>query len=286
DGTLALRLGLRQITGFRQEWAEAIAAARAAGRDGRFSSIEQLARAANLPQRALRLLGDADALASLGLDRRAALWEVRRMPDGELPLFAASAARELAAEPPVALSPMTLGEHVASDYQLTRLSLKAHPMALLRHVFDADGVAPCEQLRRMKGGERVKIAGAVLIRQRPGKGTAIFITLEDESGIANIVLWASQLDKFRRAVMASRLMQVEGEVQRSPEGVIHVMASGIVDRSEVLELLSETHQAEVQISRADEFAHPQHPRYKREGAPPTARHPRNVRLLPPSRDFR
>src|SRR5690606_17845684 len=152
---------------------EAIGAAR---RDkGAFTSIEQLARAAYLPQRALRLLGDADALTSLGFDRRAALWEVRRIQDGELPLFAASHARELAPEPCVTLPPMTLGEHVASDYQLTRLSLKAHPMALLRHVFDADSVTPCGQLHHMKGGERVKIAGAVLIRQRPGKGTAIFI---------------------------------------------------------------------------------------------------------------
>jgi error-prone DNA polymerase len=283
DGALALRLGLRQITGFRQDWAETIESARASGR---FTCIEELARRAHLPQRALRLLADADALASLGLDRRTALWDVRRMPDDELPLFAAAKARELGEEPPIVLAPMTLGEHVVSDYQLTRLSLKEHPMALLRPVFDAEGVTPCEKLRAMKGGERVKVAGAVLIRQRPGKGTAVFITLEDEGGIANVVLWSSQLDKFRRAVMASRLMLVDGVIQRSKEGVIHVMADRIVDRTEVLGALSDMHGAETPLSPADELTHTPQAYGYRESRSPTARHPRNVRLLPPSRDFR
>jgi error-prone DNA polymerase len=159
-------------------------------------------------------------------------------------------------------------------------------MALLRPVFDAEGVTPCEKLRAMKGGERVKIAGAVLIRQRPGKGTAVFITLEDEGGIANVVLWSSQLDKFRRAVMASRLMLVEGEVQRSKEGVIHVMAHRIVDRTEVLGALSGMHGAESPLSPAEESTHKLQACGYEESGSPTARHPRNVRLLPPSRDFR
>ncbi len=281
DAGLALRLGMRQIAAFRQDWADTIEAAR---KQRHFAGIEELARRADLPQRALRLLADADAMRSMGLDRRAALWEVRRMPDGELPLFAAAKARELQEEPPVALAPMSLGEHVAADYQLTRLSLKAHPMALLRSTFAGEGAVPCARLREMKGGARVRVAGVVLVRQRPGKGNAIFITIEDEEGIANIVLWASRFERFRREVMASRLMMVDGEIQRSKEGVIHVMADRVIDRSDALGILSELDVPEPPISRADEFLHPQHPR-KRETGPGTGQHPRNVRLLPPSRDF-
>ncbi|MGD9810437.1 MAG: error-prone DNA polymerase [Sphingobium sp.] len=277
----ALRLGLRQIGGFRQEWARAIMAARAAG--GCFATVEALARRADLPPRALRLLADADAMRSLGLDRRAALWEARRTPVGELPLFAAARARELGEEPQVPLRPMTLGEHVAADYQMTRLSLKEHPMTLLRPIFASEGATPCAALRAMKGGDRVRVAGVVLVRQRPGKGNAIFITLEDEGGIANIVLWARRFERFRREVMVARLMLVEGEVQRSREGVIHVMANRVVDRTDVLGNLSDLDESQTQLSRADEILHPQHPRGQ--ARPEMGRHPRTVRLLPRSRDF-
>jgi error-prone DNA polymerase len=271
NGALALRLGLRQIGGFREDWAQRIAAA------APFADAEALARRAALPQRALRLLADADAMTSLGLSRRAALWAVRRMPDGALPLFAAAAARELGTEPDAALPAMTMGEHVAADYQTARLSLKDHPMRLLRPLFTADGVTPCADLRGVKNGARVTVAGVVLIRQRPGKGNAIFITLEDEGGIANILLWARSFERFRLAVMSSRVMQVEGELQRSREGVVHIMASRIIDRSETLAHLSTGHTADTQPGRADEVLHPQRPRM--------GVHPRNVRLLPKSRDF-
>ncbi|MDZ7588646.1 MAG: OB-fold nucleic acid binding domain-containing protein [Parasphingorhabdus sp.] len=275
-----LRIGLRQISGFRADWAAAIHAARP------FASVEQLARRADLPPRALRLLADADAMGSLGLDRRTALWEVRRTPAGELPLFAAARARELGEEAPLALPAMTLGEQVAADYQTVRLSLKAHPMALLRPIFAAEGVTPCVDLRITKADARVTVAGVVLVRQRPGNGNAIFITLEDEDGIANIILWARQFERYRRAVMASRLMQVDGVLQRSREGVLHVMANRIVDRTPVLGRLSDTHDPDPMLSRADEFLHPQHPRHKgHEPIPPRAGHPRDVRLLPRSRDF-
>ncbi|MCF8708803.1 error-prone DNA polymerase [Rhizorhapis sp. SPR117] len=281
NDTLALRLGFRQISGFREKWGQAIDSAARAAKP--FTSIEDITRRANLPQRALRLLADADAFGSLGLDRRAALWEVRRIPDTELPLFAAARARELGEEPEVALRPMSLGEHVAADYQMTRLSLKEHPMALLRRIFDKERVTPCAALRGMKGGEKVCVAGVVLMRQRPGKGNAIFITLEDEGGIANIVLWARQFEIMRREVMASRLMRVEGEVQRSREGVIHVMASRIIDRTDALGVLSEMHAPDSALAHADAFIHPV---YSRQSAKTeTARHPRNVRLLPRSRDF-
>jgi len=279
--SLALRLGFRQIGGFKEGWGRAIMAARAAG--GPFASVEDLARRAGLPARALHLLADADAMRSLGKDRRDALWEVRRTPTDELPLFAAARARELGEEPAVALRPMTLGEHVAADYQTHRLSLKAHPMALLRPWFAAEGVTPCAALRGMKGGARVRVGGVVLVRQRPGKGNAIFVTLEDEDAIANIVLWARRFERYRRAVMAARLMIVDGEVQRSREGVIHVMAARVIDRTDLLDHLSETHRPDPPLSRADISLHPDRPR--RSAAPRSAGHPRAARLLPGSRDF-
>ena len=274
----ALRLGFRQITGFREEWANAIAFARGAGP---FTSIENLARRAGLPQRALKLLADADALASLVPDRRAALWDVRRTPDTALPLFAAAAARELGEEPAMALPAMSAAEHVVADYQMTRLSLKAHPMAFLRGELRAERALSCAETSAAKNGRFVRTAGIVLVRQRPGNGNAIFITIEDETGVTNIVLWARQFEIFRRQVMASRLMLVEGHVQRSPEGVVHLMATRIHDRTQLLDTLTDRGETPVTRSRADEFDHPQHPR----GKQVRGSHPRDVRILPKSRDF-
>merc|ERR1712034_40560 len=169
---LALRLGFRQVDGLRESWATQLVAARADG--GLFTSIEDLARRAGLPARALRLLADADACRSLGQDRRAALWEARRTPSGELPLFAAARARELGEEGDAMLPAMPLSEDVATDYQVTRLSLKGHPMQFLRPLFAAEGVLSCAQTVAAKNGARVRTAGVVLVRQRPGKGNAIF----------------------------------------------------------------------------------------------------------------
>src|SRR5690606_14912034 len=167
---IALRLGLRQVDGFREEWAAGLEKARAGGL---FTSMEDLARRAALPARALRLLADADACRSLGQDRRAALWEARRTPSDELPLFAAArsrdpAARELGAKPDARLPAMPLSEHVATDYQVTRLSLKGHPMQFLRPVFAAEGALTCAQISAAKNGAQVRAAGVVLVRQRPG----------------------------------------------------------------------------------------------------------------------
>lgn len=269
----ALRLGLRQLDGFREDWAKRLVEARGEG----YRDVEELARRARLPARAMRLLADADAFRSLGLDRREALWAVRRLPDDEaLPLFEAAQARELGTERAMALPSMPLAEHVVADYQTVRLSLKGHPMGLLRGRFARERVASCGEVSTMRDGTWASVAGVVLVRQRPGKGNAIFITLEDETGISNIVLWARDFERFRREVMAARLLLVEGRVQKSPEGVVHVMAKRVVDRSAELLGLSDTHRAEIVLTRADEFQHPQIPR---------ARHPRNVRILPKSRDF-
>ncbi|WP_176592002.1 error-prone DNA polymerase [Sphingobium sp. EM0848] len=267
---LALRLGLRQIDGFREDWAGQLVAARA---DGLFSTMEDLARRAGLPARALRLLADADACRSLGQDRRTALWDARRTPSNELPLFAAARmrdgqARELGEEADAMLPAMALSEHVATDYAMTRLSLKGHPMQFLRPVFAAEGALSCAETAAAKNGALVKTAGVVLVRQRPGKGNAVFITIEDETGITNILLWARLFEMQRRPVMASRLMLVEGEVQRSKEGVVHLMASRVHDRTAELSRLSE--------GPADGASR---------ARPRSASHPRNVRILPQSRDF-
>jgi len=260
---LSLRLGLRMIDGFHEDWAATIVRARI---DGPFTSTEDLARRADLPSRALSLLADADAMGSLGRSRRQAGWDVRRVPPRQLPLFAACDAPELAAEPDAALPAMPPAEEVVADYQTQRLSLKGHPMQFLRERFAAQGVLSCAQVNAGKDGQKVCVAGVVLVRQRPGKGNAIFITLEDETAVVNALLWARDFEKQRRQVMAARLMVIEGEVQRSKEGVVHLMAARVHDASEMLAQLQE------------------------DGAPPVpdpgmARHPRQVRVLPRSRDF-
>lgn len=280
---LVLRLGFRQIDGFRQTWGEAIETARASGP---FASIEDLARRAALPPAALRKLADADAFGSLGKGRRDALWEARRTPSDQLPLFAFADAAELGAEPDAQLPIMPLSEEVVADYQMLRLSLKAHPMQFLRERFTREGVLSCADTNAAPDGRRVACAGIVLIRQRPGKGNAVFITIEDETGVVNALLWARDMEKQRRAVMASRLMRIEGEIQRSNEGVVHLMASRIIDCTERLDYLSESHRADPQLARADEVARPQTPRASSPRAPGrSAGHPRNVRILPKSRDF-
>jgi error-prone DNA polymerase len=182
-----------------------------------FATIEELARRAQLPRRALDLLADADACGSLGLDRRQALWETRRIPAGELPLFAAAQAEELALEPSPDLPLMRPGEEVAADYQTIRLSLKGHPMDFARAGFAGERVLTCAATSATPDGRRVRTAGIVLVRQRPGNGNAIFVTLEDETGVTNVVIWARLFERFRRAIMASRLMLVDGVVQRSPD---------------------------------------------------------------------
>ncbi len=280
----ALRLGFRQIDGFREDWARAISAERHA--KGHFSSIEELgrrvhlsgpdeatgARTAALPARALRLLANADTCRSIGLQRRTAAWALLRMPGGDaLPLFAAAAANELATEPDFALSAMPLSEEVTTDYQTTRLSLKQHPMHFLRATLRAEHILSSAELLAVPDGRRAKVAGLVLVRQRPGKGNAIFATLEDETGIVNILLWARLFERYRYPLMASRLMEVHGHVQKSAEDVLHLMANRIIDRTALLDRLSEQDRTSADMANRPDV--------------PRARHPRDVRVIPKSRDF-
>lgn len=271
EGERVLRLGLRQIGGFREDWAKTLAAVRASRP---FSGMEDLSTRSALPVRGLQLLADADALGSMGQGRRQAGWEVRRLPPVQLPLFAAADAPELGEEPDAGLPPMPLSEEVVADYQTHRMSLKGHPMQFLRSRFATKDVLSCAEINAAKDGARVRAAGVVLVRQRPGTGKAIFITIEDETGIVNALLWATDFEKQRRAVMASRLAVIEGEIQRSKENVVHLMASRVIDATAMLSRLAEGGPATPGPVRVDGDAHP-----------PRHGHPRNVRILPKSRDF-
>ena len=262
EGERILRLGLRQIDGFREEWAQSLMAARLTRP---FADMEDIARRASLPARALHLLADADALGAIGRNRREAGWDARRVPAVQLPLFAASDLPELGREADAKLPPMPLSEEVEQDYLTHRLSMKGHPMQFLRSHFAAQGAIDCASVNAAKDGRRVRTAGVVLIRQRPGKGNAIFITIEDETGLINALLWARDFERQRGPVMAARLMLIDGEVQRSKENIVHLIVDKVTDASAAMDLLSG--------------------RQHRLAAPQSRRHPRNVRILPASRDF-
>ena len=278
DGDLAIRLGFRQIDGFREQWAADLVAARG---DTPFATVEQVAARAGLPTRGLNLLADADAFGSIALPRRAALWEVRRTPPKQLALFAAADAPELRVEAEPPLPAMPASEEVAADYQTTRLSLKGHPMRFLRPLFAAEGVLSSEQAARSRDGRRARVAGVVLVRQRPGKGNAIFVTIEDETGITNALLWARDFEANRRAIMAARLLVLEGVIQRSEEGVVHLMTVRAYDRTADLRRLSSDYDGTTPLAPVDEVIRPK-PIASQD---PRGRHPRDVRILPKSRDF-
>ncbi|WP_291858293.1 error-prone DNA polymerase [Bradyrhizobium sp.] len=270
-----------------EDWAEHIVAARARRP---FTSLEDFARDTALPKRALILLADADAFRSIGLDRRAALWAVRRLPDDvPLPLFEISAAREQPDEQAHPLPEMPRPEQVVADYQTIRLSLKGHPMEFLRPMFARERVVTCREVCHANDKKRVRCAGVVLVRQRPGSAKGVvFMTLEDETGIANIVVWPKVMEQYRKEVMGARLILVEGYIQSSPEQVTHLVAQRLTDRSHDLvglanDALGRKHAvpagpALIEPLNDDRREHPDNPAQK-------IRHPRNVRILPPSRDF-
>jgi error-prone DNA polymerase len=197
-------------------------------------------------------------------DRRSALWAARRLPGAKpLPLFEAAGLEELARETDPDLPPLAIGEQVAADYQSLRLTLEAHPMQLLRPIFDRENFLRADDLSGRPDGAWVRAAGLVLVRQRPGNGKMVFITLEDETGVINVALYSTLFEQFRKETLSARLMAVEGRLQKSWAGVVHLLARRIVDRSEDLSRLADGLQ-----QRADR-----------------AQHPRNARVIPKSRDF-
>ncbi|HSO43036.1 MAG TPA: OB-fold nucleic acid binding domain-containing protein, partial [Rhodospirillales bacterium] len=224
---MALRLGLRQVKGLAKADAETLIAAR---NDG-YQSVADLWRRAGVGCGALRRLAAADAFASLRLNRRQALWAISGLDETPLPLLAAasptSAIQERRREPEVVLPPSPAAEEVALDYRALSLSLKDHPMALLRQRLGEDGYVRSDRLAALPHGRRVKTAGIVITRQRPGTASGvIFITLEDETGHANLIVWPKTFERFRRPVLQATIMAVSGPIQRQGE-VIHVLAERI-----------------------------------------------------------
>ncbi|MDA9975923.1 error-prone DNA polymerase, partial [Alphaproteobacteria bacterium] len=253
-GALALRLGLRQIKGLKEGAAHRIVEERLKSDGARdYADPRDLMRRAGIGPPTLEVLARGDAFGSMGLSRRQAFWAVRglvggaleplRASDGGLPLFLAAEVRSGEAVPypePETMLPLApLGEEVVDDYSSLRLSLKAHPVALLRERLLGDGCQTCAMLDEQRDGHRIRIAGLVLVRQRPStaKGV-IFITLEDETGTANLVVWADKFEKYRRVVMTAKLLGVTGRVQREGR-VTHVIVEQLEDLTERLSWLTE-----------------------------------------------
>ncbi|MEB3415078.1 error-prone DNA polymerase [Alteriqipengyuania sp. WL0013] len=314
DRHLALRLGLRQVDGLPEHVAARLLAERA--ENGPYRDVRDLRDRAGISPAHIERLASADCFTSMQLPRRQALWDARSLVGApDLPLFAAAAARDEGAEGrATALPSMPLSEEVVADYQTTRLSLKAHPMAFLRPGLAERGFVRACDLRARKFRSMVHVAGVVLIRQRPGSAKGVcFITLEDETGVINLVVWPDLKEKQRTVVMGARLMEVRGRVEYDDE-VIHVIAHHMTDASHELYRLSDD-LLSAPLARADHVNSPlpsgkANPRNDlREGAedpykpvepwqepppgnrecgfhgPQSGGHPRDVRIIPKSRDF-
>ncbi len=294
NGTHAVRLGFRLIHGLREAEIKNLIAARGNG----FSSIERMAAIAGVSRFAIERLAEADAFRSLGLDRRAALWAARRLDvigahpghvasaatEAALPLLTPHLSDELFPEETVALPAMPLSEHVVEDYVATGLSLKEHPVSFFRNHLTTLGAVPNARLRNddLRQDARVTVAGLVLVRQRPGtaKGV-IFMTLEDETDIANIIVWPKAFEKNRRIVMTARFLAVRGRLQRAGL-VIHVVAESFVDLSAELPWLREGGDL-----FSPKFAGGPLPQEKDSPftGKPISAHPLDTQLLLKSRDF-
>ena len=313
ERTIALRLGLRQVDGLPEAVAARLIAEREAG--GAYADVAALKDRARIGPAHIERLASGDCFGSMQLSRRQALWDARSIVGGaDLPLFAAAAAREEGAETArTQLPAMPLSEEVVADYQTTRLSLKAHPMSFLRASLAERGFVRACDLRSRKFRSMVHVAGVVLIRQRPGSAKGVcFITLEDETGVINLVVWPDLKEKQRRVVMGSRLMEVRGRVEYDDE-VIHVIAHHMEDATHQLYHLSDD-MLNAPVARADHVTTPLPAKFNprdnlREGGddpyrpvepweepPPGNRecgwfgpnsggHPRDARIIPPSRDF-
>ena len=261
----ALRLGLRAIDGFKRGWAEAIMAARA---EGPFGDLDDLRLRARLTPAAMDRLAEADAYGSLKLSRRQGMWAARGAPPAaSAPLFEAMGLREADGRPPEALPELAASEEVVGDYQTIRLSLKGHPVSYLRERLGAAGALTAADYPALANGRRVAVGGVVLVRQRPGTAKGVcFMTVEDETGVANLVLWPDVFERLRPVAMGARMVLARGKVQTA-EGVTHLVVETLEDWTPMLGHLSP--------DAAPGSGH----------APTQRRHPRDVRVLPGSRDF-
>jgi error-prone DNA polymerase len=234
ESRLAVRLGMRLVKGLSNAHAAAIVAARA---DEPFASVDDLWRRAGVPQVALVQLAEADAFRpAFGLARRDALWAIKALRDEPLPLFAAASARAAEAVPEideisVPLRPMTAGSEVVEDYSHVGLTLREHPVSFLRGELRARSIVTCAEVLAARDGRWLEAAGIVLVRQRPGSAKGvIFVTIEDETGIANLVVWPKLFEESRRTIMAASMLSVRGGIQREGD-VVHLVAHKVVDLS-------------------------------------------------------
>ena len=289
----ALRLGFRQIKSLNADAARAIAEARPL--EG-YASVEDVWRRAEVNSAALVAVAEADGFASLGLERREALWAIRalghngRETASALPLFAAAQTRDAVPEADIRLPDETPGEVVANDYASIRMSLKHHPLSLLRAQLETMKVVPAQALRERPNNKRLSTAGLILVRQRPGSANGVvFLTLEDETGVANIIIWPDIFKRFRKVILSSRLIRVTGKLQR--EGVVtHIIAEDVVDLSDRLDALGDGRTLEPAWARADEVKYGTHPdprlsNNRGRKPAPTSRHPRNNHITIKSRNF-
>lgn len=235
----ALRLGFRQVKGLKEEDMQALISGRGMG----YTSINQLSDA-GLPHSAIELLSDADAFRSLNLNRREALWEVPALNDKPLGLFSGQPS-ESTKEEQIELPLMTLSEHVVQDYAVMGLSLKAHPVSFVREQLNMLHVIPTAGLSTRKNGDKVRVSGLITVRQRPGTAKGIlFITIEDESGFSNLVVFEKVFETYRKEILQARLFMAEGILQVEGE-VIHVIVNRCFNLSKLLKGL--TNEAEEEL---------------------------------------
>ena len=280
--THAVRLGLRLVKGFGKEDAERLMIARGRGYD----SVRDLWMRSGLPRRAIEKLAEADCFRSIGLDRRDALWAVKALDPlssaERLPLFATADHHDLQSEPEVHLPPMPLDEHVMIDYQSLTFSLKAHPMSFLRNRLKARNFTRNTDLQNIPSNTMVTVAGLVLVRQRPGSAKGvIFETIEDETGVANIIVWPKTFEKYRSLVLGSRCVGIRGKLQ-NVDNVIHVVAHHVEDLTPMLSKLAEEDGPLESLANADEVRRPQED--IREKIKPASRLKRLLREIPELRN--
>ncbi|MTI43260.1 error-prone DNA polymerase, DnaE-like [Roseibium hamelinense] len=252
----AVRLGFRMVKGLKQADLERLIALRGEGYD----SVRDLWLRTGLGRSVIMKLAEADAFRSLGLDRRAAIWAAQGLERGSqkdrLPLFDLASHGDLRPEPDADLPAMPPGAHVVADYRSLSLSLKAHPVAFVRSVLSSQKVTPCQELDQVRSGRKLSVAGLVLVRQRPGSAKGvIFMTLEDEVGIANVIVWPKVFEKYRPLVLGARFLKVHGRLQ-SEAGVIHVVAESVEDVTPLMAGISGMDLKDAGLARADEVKRP------------------------------
>jgi error-prone DNA polymerase len=293
DGRLAVRLGLRMVKGLSNNDVGRLIGARA---NQPFVSVDDLWQRCSIPASALVELAEADAFRpSLGLARRDALWAIKALRDEPLPLFVAAARREAVSvaeqnEPTVALRSMPAGGEVVEDYSHVGLTLRNHPVSFLRSDLVRRRILTCADAVASRDKNRVEVAGIILVRQRPGSAKGVmFITIEDETGVANVVVWPKVFEKQRSIVLGASMLGIKGYIQREGE-VVHVVARELIDLSHDLASVGERGEPfPLPHGRGDEFHHgmpPPDPRGRPKSGTILTPHSHRGEIRVKTRDFR